>query len=74
MNAIPREADILDFLALALASRLSVFGRGAADARHRRITRRQLAQGRFTGGAASFVIDSEGLVFTDLRVRRADLD
>jgi hypothetical protein len=59
---------LLDLLAAALSSRLSIFGlRGR---RYLRITPRRLATGRFTGGATRFV-DAEGVVFTELKVRRA---
>jgi hypothetical protein len=59
---------MLDCLARALASQLAIFGLRAPDARYVRITPAQLARGRFAGGAAQFVIESEGLRFTDLRV------
>ena len=73
MNTIPHEVEVLDSLAVALASRLPVFGRKSFGTPHRRISRLQLAKGRFIGGAKMFVIAAEGLVFTDLRVGRAKL-
>ncbi|MGQ0651305.1 MAG: hypothetical protein ACT4P4_03400 [Betaproteobacteria bacterium] len=66
-----REDSILDFLALGLSSRLSVFGRGA-DSVCRPISRRQLAHGRFAGGGARFMLEN-GEAFTDLKVSKAEL-
>ena len=58
---------MLDILAHALAPHLAIFGLRALDLRYVEISREQLASGRFAGGAERFV--SEGLLYTDLRVR-----
>jgi len=41
-------------------------------AAHEPDSRLRLAEGRFIGGAKMFVIAVQGLVFTDLRVGRAE--
>jgi hypothetical protein len=61
---------LLDLLAAALSSRLSIFGLQGKTGPYVRITPRQLAKGRFLGGATRFVIDAEGVVFTSLKVLR----
>jgi hypothetical protein len=66
------EDRILDFLALGLSWRLSVFGRDANGA-YRRIPRRHLLNGRFAGGGKKLIVDDEGVVFTDLKIRKAEL-
>jgi hypothetical protein len=61
---------MLDCLAQALASQLAIFGLCAPNPRYVRITPAQLARGRFADGAQRFVIDRDGLQYTDLRVGR----
>ena len=60
---------LLNLLAAALSSHLLIFGLRARSSRYLRITPRQLAKGRFIGGATGFV-DAEGVIFTQLKVRR----
>jgi hypothetical protein len=59
---------MLDCLAQILSSRVAIFGLRAPNPRYLRITPAQLARGRFAGGAARFVIDGEGVRYSDLRV------
>src|SRR4051812_2921506 len=66
-----REECVLDFLALALSWRLSVFGRDRAGV-YRHLMRRQLGNGRFCGGGRRFVSD-RGEVYTDLVIRKTEL-
>jgi hypothetical protein len=61
---------LLDLLAATLSPHLLIFGLCSRSARYLRITPRQLANGRFTGGATRFV-DAEGVVFSQLKVRRS---
>ena len=65
------EDRLLDFLALALSWRLTVFGRDTSGA-YRPISRRQLVRGRFAGGGTRFVLE-HGETFTDLKVSKAQL-
>ena len=65
------EHRILDFLALGLSWRLTVYGRDSSGV-HRQISRKQLTRGRFAGGGTRFMLENGG-VFTDLRVSKAQL-
>jgi len=65
------EDRILDFLALGLSCRLTVFGRDA-DGVCRPLSRRQLLKGRFAGGGTRFVLEN-GEALTDLKVSKAEL-
>ena len=65
------EECVLDFLALGLSWRLTVFGRDASGA-YRHLTRRELGKGRFCGGGTRFVSD-RGAVYTDLAIRKTEL-
>jgi hypothetical protein len=59
---------MLDCLAQMLSLRVAIFGLRAPNPQYLQITPAQLARGRFAGGAARFVIDDEGVRYTDLRV------
>ena len=65
------EDRILDFLALGLSWRLTVFGRDP-DGVYRQLNRRQLMNGRFAGGGTRFILEN-GQAFTDLKVSKAQL-
>lgn len=59
---------MLDCLAQALAPHLAVFGLRALDLQYVEIPRARLIKGRFTGGARRLV-DDDGVLYTDLKVR-----
>lgn len=65
------EDRVLDFLALSLSWRLTVFGRDPGGV-YRPISRRELRNGRFAGGGTRFVLDN-GQVFTELKVSKTEL-
>ena len=65
------EHRLLDFLALGLSCRLTVFGRDSSGV-YRPISRRQLTRGRFAGGGTRFLLEN-GDAFTDLKVSKAEL-
>jgi hypothetical protein len=65
------EDRVLDFLALSLSWRLTVFGRDSSGMQ-RPLTRRQLVNGRFAGGGTRFILEN-GEIFTDLKVSKAQL-
>lgn len=59
---------MLDCLAQTLAPHLAVFGLRAVDLQFVEIPRARLMKGRFADGARR-LIDDDGLVYTDLKVR-----
>ena len=65
------EDRVLDFLALSLSWRLTVYGRDSSGFQ-RPLTRRQLTKGRFAGGGTRFILEN-GDIFTDLEVSKAEL-
>ena len=65
--------DELDLVALALSTRLPIYGVRAPGQQASRISDEELARGMFWGGAARFELSGGLATFTQLVVRKSDL-
>ena len=72
MNARADAAEVLDFIALAIAAHVRVYGSRSRDAPPTQIRPEELQRGYFRGGAMRFATE-DGTLVTGLAVRRLDI-
>jgi hypothetical protein len=66
--------DELDLVALALSTRLAIYGVRAAGREPSRLSDEELTRGMFFGGAMRFELGEGFAAVTKLAVRKADLE
>ena len=71
---VPPSVDELDLVALALSTRLPIYGMRGAGREPSQLSDEELTRGMFFGGAMRFELGEGFAAVTRLAVRKADLE